>query len=329
MCEQRSIDVLVCGTAVLDIVVKPVELQQAIGGGKLFKTSPLSVHAGGIVANCGAVMSRHGLRVAAATAVGNDVWGGMLRDRMQALGLEVSSVVATEGSTSTSIVLVDETGQRSFGHHVGVLEQYDLKTVQLHADLLADTKLLLVGYLALLPGLEKDLPRLFQQAREAGCLTALEPAGSGGDVELLKPCLPWLDYYFPSKEEAHAQTGESDPAAMIAAFRHFGAQGVVGVKLGAEGVVVSESPGHLQAISPVSPPGEVVDTTGAGDCFLGAFLGGRLRGMDCTDAAKLGAAAGASCVTQIGAQAGLLDLPDACQLAGVAMPEFTSQNTPS
>ncbi|QDU56980.1 carbohydrate kinase family protein [Aeoliella mucimassa] len=321
MCEQRSIDVLVCGTAVLDIVVKPVELQQAIGGGKLFKTSPLSVHAGGIVANCGAVLARHGMRVSALTVVGNDVWGEMLRERMQSLGIEVESVVATEGSTSTSIVLVDESGQRSFGHHVGVLEQYDLKTVQIHSDLLTNTKLLLVGYLALLPELEKELPSLFRQAREAGCLTALEPAGSGGDVELLKPCLPWLDYYFPSKEEAYAQTGESDPAAMIAAFRDFGAAGVVGVKLGADGVVVSERPGQLQAIAAVEPPGKVVDTTGAGDCFLGAFLGGRLRGMDCTNAAKLGAAAGASCVTQIGAQAGLLDLSDACQLAGVPTPE--------
>lgn len=317
---DRELDVTICGTAVLDVVVQPIDLDRPIGGDRLFHTEPLAVHPGGIVSNTGAAMSRYGMRVAAMTLVGKDAFGDLLVERLDDLGINTAAVERREEATSTSAVLVDSCGQRSFGHHVGALAKLDADFLLQHETLLSQSRMLLIGYLSLLPELEPSLPEVLQLARRLGCQTVLEAAGSGGDPEVVKACLPLVDCYFPSHQEAIQETGESDPVRILSAYRDFGCQGVVGVKLGADGAIVSDSPGETTRIEPVNPPGKVVDTTGAGDCFLGAFLTGMLRGMDCQDAGRLAAAAGAGCVTRYGAQDGLLDLDETCRMAGVEPP---------
>lgn len=317
---DREFDVTICGTAVLDVVVQPIDLDRPIGGDRLFHTAPLTVHPGGIVSNTGAAMSRYGMQVAAMTLVGKDDFGGLLVDRLKDLGIDTNAVQRREEATSTSAVLIDSSGQRSFGHHVGALAKLDADYLLQHETLLSRSRMLLIGYLSLLPQLEPSLPEVLQRARRLGCQTVLEAAGSGGDPEVVKACLPLVDCYFPSHQEAIRETGETQPERIVSAYRDYGCQGVVGVKLGADGAVVSEAAGHVSRIAPVTPPGKVVDTTGAGDCFLGAFLTGLLCGMDCEKAGRLAAAAGAGCVTCYGAQGGLLDLEETCRLAGVDPP---------
>jgi sugar/nucleoside kinase (ribokinase family) len=67
----------------------------------------------------------------------------------------------------------------------------------------------------------------------------------------------------------------------------------------------------------VPPPGPVLDTTGAGDCFYAGLLTGLLRGMSPAQAGRLGAATGACCVTGMGASAGLRDFDGTMRLAGL------------
>ncbi|WP_425401024.1 carbohydrate kinase family protein [Aeoliella sp.] len=314
---DREFDVTICGTAVVDVVVQPVDLDAPIGPDRLFPTKPLTVHPGGIVANTGAAMSRYGMRVAAMTLVGSDEFGDLLLERLRRLDINTNAVERGEQATSTSAVLVDTAGQRSFGHHVGALEKLDADLFLRHERLLTQSRMLLVGYLSLLPELQPRLPEVLQLARDRGCMTVVEAAGSGSDPEVVKACLPLVDCYFPSHQEAIQETGESEPERILSAYRDFGCQGVLGVKLGADGAMVSKEPGKSAWIEPVTPPGKVVDTTGAGDCFLGAFLTGLLRGMECEDAGRLAAAAGAGCVTCYGAQGGLFDLDETCRMAGV------------
>ncbi|MFM8413785.1 MAG: hypothetical protein ACKOCX_03585, partial [Planctomycetota bacterium] len=60
----------VVGTCVADILVRPVTLGAAIGGGRLFHVDPIEVTTGGIVCNTGIGLARLGLSVAAASLVG-------------------------------------------------------------------------------------------------------------------------------------------------------------------------------------------------------------------------------------------------------------------
>ena len=174
---------------------------------------------------------------------------------------------------------------------------------------------MLLGYYPLLPHLIDDLPEVLATLRKLGCLTALDAAADGGTLEPLAPSLPHLDLYVPSHGEATNQTGQSDPESILRSYRELGAPGILGVKLGAQGALLSPQPDEYIEVPPVAPPGEVIDTTGAGDCFLAGLLTGILRDMSLADAGRLAAAVGACCVAAMGATPGVRSFDETARLA--------------
>jgi sugar/nucleoside kinase (ribokinase family) len=153
--------------------------------------------------------------------------------------------------------------------------------------------------------------------RKTGCLTAMDSAGDGGRMDPLASILPHLDFYVPNETEAANQTGRSEPRGMIQAFREAGASGWLGIKLGAQGALLSPRLGEFIDVSVVKPPAKVVDTTGAGDCFFAGLLAGVLRGLSAADAGRLAAAAGACCVTGVGGSTAIRCYDDMAGLAGL------------
>jgi sugar/nucleoside kinase (ribokinase family) len=177
--------------------------------------------------------------------------------------------------------------------------------------------MMLIGYYSLMPNLDPDLPEVFAAIRKTGCRTAMDSAGDGGTLQPLDRILPYLDLYVPSYDEAKRQTGESDPQRILDVYRACGAPGMLGVKLGSKGALLSPAVGEYVEIAAVAPPGPVVDTTGAGDSFLAGLLTGLLKGFDAFRAGRLAAATGACCVTGYGATAGLRNYDQTAALAGL------------
>lgn len=304
--NQPSIDCVVCGTCVADILVRPVPLSEPVGGGRLFHVEPLEATTGGIVCNTGIAMQRLGMRVAAAGLVGADPWGDLVRRRLHAEGIDTTALEShPTRATSTTAVLIDPSGERSFAHHVGAPAAIDGAFIRRLADQWARSRLAVVGYFGLLPALEPVLAEALTTIRAAGCRIALETAGSGGSLAELAPALPQVDIYVPSLDEAVHQTTLHDPREIVACYRRHGAAGIVGVKLGVRGVLLSPAAGEFIDIPCVPAPGPVADTTGAGDSFLAGLLTGILRDMPLQEAGMLGAATAACCVTGRGAIAGL------------------------
>lgn len=300
------------------MLVRPVPLEQPIGGGKLIAVEPIQLTTGGIVSNTGIAMSRLGMSVAAFSYVGADSWATIIRDRYREERIDTEHLMThPEAATSTTAVLVDPSGERSFAHCVGAPKEMTKKTFLDHLDLFARSRMTLIGYYSLMPRLEKDLPEVLQAIRATGCQTALDAAGEGGSLHPLAAALPHLDVYVPSRAEAEHQTGLTDPQKIIEAFRQCGAPGLLGVKLGSQGALLSPGAGEFIEIDSVAPPGPVVDTTGAGDCFYAGLLSGLLNGMDNNEAGRLAAATGACCVTGLGATAGLRDLQQTLELASL------------
>jgi sugar/nucleoside kinase (ribokinase family) len=159
---------------------------------------------------------------------------------------------------------------------------------------------------------------VFAAIRETGCLTALDSAGDGGQMDPLASILPYLDFYVPNATEAANQTGRTEPRGMIQAFREAGARGWLGIKLGAQGALLSPHPGEFIDVSVVKAPDKVVDTTGAGDSFYAGLLAGALRGLPPADAGRLAAATGACCVTGVGGSTAIRSYDDTVRLAGIA-----------
>jgi sugar/nucleoside kinase (ribokinase family) len=214
-------------------------------------------------------------------------------------------------------VLIDPSGERSFLHCAGAPRYLDRETMLGRLDLFARSRVMLLGYYPLMTRLQDDLPEVLAAIRAAGCQTALDAAGDGGTMDPLKRLLPHLDFYVPNESEAAHQTGRSEPRAMIEAFRDAGASGLIGIKLGERGALLSPKPGEFVDVAVVKPPAPVVDTTGAGDCFYGALLTGVLRGLSPADSGRLAAAAGAFCVTGLGATSAVRNYDETARLAGL------------
>ena len=316
----KTLDCIVCGSCVVDMLVRPVPLDRAIGGGRLVHVEPIAVTTGGIVSNSGIAMAKLGMKVAAFSYVGNDEWAPIIRRKYEAEGLDSSHLLThPTGATSTTAVLIDPSGERTFAHCVGAPKQMNGRTFLDNLDLFRQSKMALIGYYSLMPNLEPDLPGVLKELRKAGCQTALDAAGDGGGMDPLAELLPHLDVYVPSHNEAEHQTGQSDPRKIIDTFRGCGAPGVLGVKLGSKGALLSARAGDYTEVPAVKPPGDIVDTTGAGDSFYAGLLTGLLRGMALWQAGRLAAATGACCVTGLGATAGLRDYNATAQLAEIGL----------
>ena len=123
-----------------------------------------------------------------------------------------------------------------------------------------------------------ECERVMSAARKAGLTTSLDTAwdAMGRWIEDIGPCLPFTDLLFVNDSEAGMLTGSEDPRIATRIFRETGASDVV-IKLGPRGCIVfagdceHESPGFAVTAK---------DTTGAGDCFVGAFLAAIHRGLD-------------------------------------------------
>lgn len=319
MTDQRRFDVVVAGTCVADILVRPVPLGQPVGGGRLFHVDPIEITTGGIVCNTGIALARLGLSVAAASLVGDDPWADHIRLRLSGDRVDASMIEAVpDRATSTTAVLIDPSSERSFAHHVGACAAIDLAWIRKQLPAFSQANWVILGYAGLLPALEPDLAGAVTAIRSVGCRVALETGGSGGRLDQVGPALPCVDLYVPSLDEAAAQTGCRTPREIIDRYRALGATGWVGVKAGTDGAIVSPSPGEFLDIPCVPAPGPVADTTGAGDSFLAGLVTGVVRRMPSREAGLLAAATAACCVTGVGATAGLRSLEETLSVGGLS-----------
>ena len=152
-----------------------------------------------------------------------------------------------------------------------------------------------------LPHLRPLAAETLRAARAAGLTTSLDTAwDSRGDwMILLEPCLPYLDVLFVNEDEARMLTGLDDPAKNAEAFR----VPLFVMKLGARGCYVATRDGAALVAGFAV---KAIDTTGAGDCFAGAFLTGLARGMHPFEAGQVANAVGALTVERMGSTTGLL-----------------------
>ncbi|MCH2211552.1 MAG: carbohydrate kinase family protein [Fuerstiella sp.] len=314
--KPRAIDCIVCGEICVDLPVSTVDRSRPLIELPIGHVDPILPGSGGIVANSGMAMTRLGLRTSAFGCVGDDLWGRFLRERLAEEGVETSHLVTMKGRpSSVTVVVGGDDGEHTFLFHAGASQRFNRSMIEQKLEVFKECQYALFGYYALMPALENELSDVFRQLQGTGCQIAMDTAGGGGSMTPLNRILPHVNIYIPSLIEAQSQTKQRDPRSMIEFYRRYAPNALLGIKLGNQGAILSPADGEWIHIDPVTPPGVVIDTTGAGDCFYAGLITGLVRGRSIEESGRLAAAAGACSVTQTGAVNGLGDLTSLLQLA--------------
>jgi len=291
MCEVYCV-----GNAVADVLARPVSHLAPPGTSQSLEDVVLAP--GGNSINTGISLARLGVSVRIAAAVGSDRFGQFIRDRVRAEGIDDAGLVTLHGAkTSTSIVLVEATGERRFLHLRGVSALFSGSNVDWEQ--VEGSRVFHYASAFAIPAFDETaLEPALKRARELGCLTSMNICWDvrGGWLKTIQPALAQTDFIFPNREEGRQLTGESEPAAIAARLRGLGVKTVI-VKLGAAGCYVESPEGSFTSPGFAVQP---VDTTGAGDCFAAGFLAAICQGQSLPLAARYANATGALATLGLG-----------------------------
>ncbi len=306
-------DILCIGNPAVDLIARTIDEYPPRGGVRSFEA--LTLAAGGCAVNCAIALARLGLETDLIVKLGDDRLGRFLLDEIRAVGVGCDAVLVEPGATTPlSFVAVHSDAERSFLHHPGTNATFSPEDVD--RSKLRDARFVVMTGAMTLPRMQGEpAAAVLAEARHAGAVTVMETVytDQANDWrEALDPCLPHVDYFAPSLAEAAALTGESQPEAMAQVLADRGAHSTV-IKLGSRGAYVRDTAGHCEIV-PAFTVKNVVDTTGAGNCFVAGLVAGLRSGYDLPRAVRLGNAVASYCITQPGATAGVPALEEALAL---------------
>ena len=294
--------VLTTGNIVVDILTRPVDEIQ--WGGTRWVES-ISPSLGGNGANTSAAIGKLGVPVRLIGAIGQDAFAEIVLSRLAECGVDTSAIQRLAAGTATTVALVKSDGTRAFLHQPGVGRLLFSEPFLLTRENTAGFTRLHIGNPFAILHLRNFAPSLLAQAKSLGLATSLDTAWDalGEWMHVLAPCLPHTDVLFANEDEGLMLTGSHDPEKIWKFLKKAGANTLV-LKCGAKGSIVF----NRDETTHVPPfPVEAIDTTGAGDCYAGAFLSALQRDLPMPKAALIANAVGALNVQALGATTGLLD----------------------
>lgn len=231
---------------------------------------------GGAPANVAACIGKLGGDAVLVGSVGNDPFGEFLINEVKGYGVNTDQVASLSSSTTLAFVSLGDNGEREFAFNRGADEQLSLDDSTIET-LLEDSILHLGSATALLGGeLGDSYLRLAKEGKKNGNVICFDPnyrvdLWRGRDAEFREICNTYFavaDMVKVSDEELVLLSQQDDMAAGCQYFHDLGVK-VVLVTLGPDGCLISQN--GQQYIVPAYEI-NAVDTTGAGDSFIGAIL---------------------------------------------------------
>jgi len=297
--------ILVVGSINMDLVVQVSRLP--VLGETLLGAGSLKLVPGGKGANQAVAMARLGAPVAMAGRVGTDPFGAQLLNALQADKIDTGLIVTDKQEASgVAFIFLTSDGDNAIVVASGANMQVGLDRVQLSNifEAIAQARALV---------LQLEIPletvkTLVAAGHNGGIPVVLNPA----PAQPLPPeTLRQLQILIANKNEASTLSGmdvDNPEGARTAATRlHEQGIPIAVITLGAQGAVLAmdDGSGKTLTIYQPAPRVKVVDTTAAGDCFVGAFTVALTGGQSAADALKFAVYASALKVTKFGAQSGL------------------------
>ncbi|HEY7202566.1 MAG TPA: ribokinase [Candidatus Dormibacteraeota bacterium] len=272
----------------------------------------LETFTGGKGANQAIAAARLGGRVAMVGRVGRDAGGDALLAQLARDGVDAAGVARDDREpTGTALIMVDDAGENLIAVTAGANGGVGAPDVD-RALAEAGADGLLVLQLEVPP---EAVARAVALASRGGVRVVLNAAPAAAlDPALLRG----LEALVVNESEAAALLGRALPGPEAARELQAAGARLAVVTLGAAGAALCDASGP-QSVEPFAVT--AVDTTAAGDAFVGARAVGLAAGRPAPEAARLASAAGAAAATRAGAQASLPTAADLVRLFGVTAPE--------
>ncbi len=253
---------------------------------------------GGKGSNQAVAAARAGGEVTFVTKIGRDAFGDMAQQLYRAEGIDTSYVFASRSETTgaANIVVDEKTGENAIIVVPGACSALTMEEISSARERIGNSAVFVTQLELPVPLVEYGLAL----ARQLNVTTVLNPAPA---LPITDAMLALADYVTPNAVEASILSGigvtsVDDARRAAAALMRRGPRNVL-VTLGTQGLLV-KTPTQEVHVAAVPAPC-VVDTTGAGDAFVGALAVALAEGRETIDAVRFGAAAASLKVTKPGA----------------------------
>jgi ribokinase len=291
MAAQEGVAIL--GVFVADLAFRagrqPKDGETIVGSG--FKMGP-----GGKGSNQSVAAARVGAKVTFISKIGRDAFGDIALKTWKDEGIVARAAQSDKEPTGAAYIFVNhDTGENAIIVYPGAGGAISAADVDAAADAIRGAKV----FVTQLEQPAASAQRGLEIARAAGVVTVFNPAPA---VPIPGSIYPFCDYIVPNETEAATLTGLSvatlaDAKRVGDALLAKGAKNAL-ITLGERGALLHNSKSSIEI--PAFSAGPVVETTGAGDAFVGGFAAAIARGIDPVEAARFGCAVAGISVTRPG-----------------------------
>jgi len=248
--------------------------------GETLVCNDFGIFQGGKGANQAIALSKLEIPTLMLGKVGKDILGDFTLSSLQKNGVDTTGISKCQTtSTGSASIWVNSEGQNSILIYQGANGEVDENYIIRHEKFFTDTSWFVTQFEVPLESILLSL----KLAKKHGLKTFMDPA----PVKKTHNSDIWelVDYLFPNEIELRELTQTDDVLSAIHILKSRGIKEVI-VKLGKKGAGYED--GGKLILLPAVPVEQVVDTTGAGDCFIAGFLYGMMQQNDIAQAIKTG-----------------------------------------
>ncbi|MCK5737045.1 MAG: ribokinase [Spirochaetaceae bacterium] len=261
--------------------------------GETIPSRTLDRYPGGKGLNQSTALARAGAFTRHIGRIGED--GVFLKNDLAADGADVSGIAVGDVPTGHAIIQVADDGENAIVLFGGANQDWGTGDIE---RVITAAK---PGDVLLLQNEINGMAELMDAAAAAGMRLALNPAPMGPEVQNYP--LEKLSWLVVNEIEGQELSGFDDDELIVTELQRRYPDTVVVLTLGKKGAIRADKNGLIRSSFP--DVGPVVDTTGAGDTFMGYWLAGEVAGMESEACLRRACAAGALAVTRPGATTGI------------------------
>ncbi len=286
-------EIVVVGSTMIDMIAYAKKVP---GPGETVIGDSFSLGFGGKGANQAVMASRMGAKVYMVNTLGDDVFGDTTLNNFKEQGIDTTYVARVSGASGVAPIWVEPNGTNRIICVPGANNSMTAAQAESAISALSKAKVV-IGQL--------EIPQAvtiaaFRKAREFGITTILNPAPF---APLSDELVAMSDWIIPNETEfaglnPDGNLPENDEEILKVA-KALGCRFVV--TLGEKGAAFTDKD-HSKVARVSAPKVNAIDTTGAGDSFVGSFAFGLATGFEIEKAVKLGCACASDSVTKLGTQ---------------------------